>query len=278
MGLPLPLFLRGDDAEYSLRAGAKIITMNSIGLWHMAFQVKYSAAVERYQVVRNVFAARFATGFAPDSDFLFDMKNSIRLELKKFGYDNASLVLDGFEDFLKGPRFLSNPLRAQEAFIRANKAQEQMVDFSTLQARASDIPELQNFDVSSLSYQDIYFRRERMLPERIFDFASQNGQRFVKTRGEGYAVIPAEGWDYPASEIRGKRVLVLIDWFNQKGCIRTKDRERFDQISRRYERDMRYFKTHLFHLKSIWASAGMAFTTERFWEGYLRRAKALMEE
>ena len=278
VGLPLPLFLRGDDAEYSLRAGAKIITMNSIGLWHMAFQVKYSAAVERYQVVRNVFAARFATGFAPDSDFLFDMKNSIRLELKKFGYDNASLVLDGFEDFLKGPRFLSNPLRAQEAFIRANKAQEQMVDFSTLQARASDIPELQNFDVFSLSYQDIYFRRERMLPERIFDFASQNGQRFVKTRGEGYAVIPAEGWDYPASEIRGKRVLVLIDWFNQKGCIRTKDRERFDQISRRFERDMRYFKTHLFHLKSIWASAGTAFTTERFWEGYLRRAKALMEE
>ena len=278
IGLPLPLFLRGDDAEYSLRAEAKIITMNSIGLWHMAFQVKYSAAVERYQVVRNVFVARFATGFAPYSDFLFDMKNSLRLELKKFGYDNASLVLDGFEDFLRGPRFLSNPLRVQDAFKRANKAQEQMVDFSTLQQRASTIAELQNFDVFSLSYQDIHSQKERALPERIFDFASANGQRLVKTKGEGYAVIPAEGWEYPASEIRGKRVLVLIDWFNRKGCIRTKDKERFNQISKRYERDMYYFKTHLSHLKSIWAAAGMAFTTERFWNEYLRRARALTEE
>ena len=277
-GLPLPLFLRGDDAEYSLRAGAKLITMNSIGLWHMAFQVKYSAAVERYEVVRNVFAARFATGFAPDSDFLYDMKNSVRLELKKFGYDNASLVLDGFEDFLRGPRFLSNPLRAEEAFRRANRVQEQMVDFSTLQARASNVPELQDFDVFSLTHQEIYARGGRILPERLFDFAAQNGQRLIKTRGKGYAVIPAEGWDYPASEIRGKRVLVLIDWFNRKGCIRTKDRERFEQISKRYARDIRYFKSHIPHLKSIWASAGAVFITERFWEEYLQKAKALMEE
>ena len=269
--------MRGDDAEYSLRAGAKLITMNSIGLWHMAFQVKYSAAVERYQVVRNVFAAKFSTNFAPESDFLLDMKNSIRLELKKFGYDNASLVLDGFEDFLRGPRFLSNPLRAEEAFKRANRAQEQMLDFDALQARARDIPELQDFDVRSLTYQDIHSNRPRMISERIFDFAAQNGQRLVKTRGEGYAVIPFEGWEYPAGEIRGKRVLVLIDWFNRKGCIRTKDRERFEQISRRYARDMRYFKTHIGHLRSVWSSAGATFTTAAFWESYLKRAKALEE-
>lgn len=277
VGMPLPLFLRGDDAEYSLRAGAKLITMNSIGLWHMAFQVKYSAAVERYQVVRNVFAARFATDFAPASDFLLDMKNSIRLELKKFGYDNASLVLDGFEDFLRGPRFLSNPLRVEEAFKRANKAQEQMLDFSTLQARARNIPELQDFDVYSLTYQDIHTSRPRLISERIFDFAAQNGQRFVRTPGEGYAVIPSEGWEYPAGKIRGKRVLVLIDWFNRKGCIRTKDRERFEQISKRYVRDMRYFKTHTAHLRNIWSSAGATFTTPAFWEAYLKRAKTLEE-
>ncbi|MBO6006811.1 MAG: glycosyltransferase family 2 protein [Aeriscardovia sp.] len=277
VGLPLPLFLRGDDAEYSLRAGAKLITMNSIGLWHMAFQVKYSAAVERYQVVRNVFAARFATGFAPDSDFLLDMKNSIRLELKKFGYDNASLVLDGFEDFLRGPRFLSNPLRAEEAFKRANRAQEQMLDFDALQARAKNIPELQNFDVYSLTYQSIHANRPRMVAERLIDFAAQNGQRFIQTRGEGYAVIPAEGWEYPAGEIRGKRVLVLIDWFNRRGCIRTKDRERFEQISKRYARDLRYFKAHTSHLRSIWASAGATFTTPSFWEAYLKRAASLEE-
>ena len=116
-----------------------------------------------------------------------------------------------------------------------------------------------------------------MVAERLIDFAAQNGQRFIQTRGEGYAVIPAEGWEYPAGEIRGKRVLVLIDWFNRRGCIRTKDRERFEQISKRYARDLRYFKAHTSHLRSIWASAGATFTTPSFWEAYLKRAASLEE-
>ena len=277
MGMPLPIFFRGDDAEYAYRAHPKIITMNSICTWHKNFHNNYNAAVERYLVTRNVLIDRFATGFAPDSDFMYSMKNSLRLELKKFGYDNASLVLDGFEEFLRGPKFLANPLRVQEAFKRANRSQEQMLDFDSLQKEAKNIPELEDFDVRALTFQEIYSDSPRIFPERVFDFATDNSQRLIKSKGSGYAVIPAVGWAYPAGRIRGKRVLVLVDWFNQKGCIRVKDKERFEQISRRYARDMRYFKTHTAHLRSIWSSAGTTFTTSAFWESYLKRAKRLEE-
>ena len=60
--LPLPLFVRGDDVEYSLRNHAKFITMNSICVWHMGFTLKFNAAMELYQVHRNSLAIQAASG------------------------------------------------------------------------------------------------------------------------------------------------------------------------------------------------------------------------
>lgn len=51
--LPLPVFVRGDDVEYSLRNNAKFISMNGICIWHDGFEGKFSAALEYYQVERN---------------------------------------------------------------------------------------------------------------------------------------------------------------------------------------------------------------------------------
>ena len=101
-GLPLPVFVRCDDAEYGVRCGKELITMNGLCIWHMSFHVRYNAAVERYQTTRNTMIAQCTTGFAPHSDFMHELHNNIRLELKKFGYANAELCLDAFEDFLKG--------------------------------------------------------------------------------------------------------------------------------------------------------------------------------
>lgn len=40
IGLPLPVFVKGDDIEYGLRNNRKIIHMNGIGVWHEAFEGK----------------------------------------------------------------------------------------------------------------------------------------------------------------------------------------------------------------------------------------------
>ena len=47
-GLPLPVFVRCDDAEYGIRCKTGFITMNSLCVWHMSFFERYNAAVERY--------------------------------------------------------------------------------------------------------------------------------------------------------------------------------------------------------------------------------------
>lgn len=47
-GYPLPIFLKGDDMEYAIRSGRDIMTMNGIGVWHMAFDDKRNPAINYF--------------------------------------------------------------------------------------------------------------------------------------------------------------------------------------------------------------------------------------
>ncbi|NEG70487.1 glycosyltransferase family protein [Bifidobacterium choloepi] len=269
-GLPLPFFVRCDDAEYGVRCGTEFITMNSLCVWHMSFHERYNAAVERYQTTRNTMIAQATTGFAPQSDFMGELENNIRLELKKFGYDNAELCLDAFEDFLKGPSFFSKPGRAEETFMAANRNKEQLVSFEELQKQADADPELSGFNIKHIDRQLIDGDKPRSLPQRLADLVTDNGQRLVKTPGEGYAVIPVLGWVYPAGVIRGKDKLVVIDWYNRKGAIRTKDIKRYEQIKKRYARDLKYYKQHGDRLRREYAESRPELTSVKFWKKYLK--------
>ena len=123
-GLPLPLFVRSDDAEYALRCKPKFMSMNGICVWHNSFKFKYSAAVERYQVSRNTLISQATTGAAPLSDFLYEIRREVELDLKKFNYDEAALAVKGLEDFLRGPEWISHPV-AESRFMAANREREQ---------------------------------------------------------------------------------------------------------------------------------------------------------
>ena len=52
MGLPLPVFIKGDDLEYSIRNGQEVLSLNGIGVWHEPFFKKYST-VTVYYWIRN---------------------------------------------------------------------------------------------------------------------------------------------------------------------------------------------------------------------------------
>jgi hypothetical protein len=268
-GLPLPVFVRCDDAEYGTRCHRELITMNGLCIWHMSFHVRYNAAVERYQTTRNTMIAQCTTGFAPNSDFMHELHNNIRLELKKFGYTNAKLCLDAFEDFLKGPKFIAQPGAAEESFMRANRDKEALVSFDELQQQAESL-HIDGFDVNDITRQIVDGDRPRTVPQRLQDYITNNGQRWMKTEGEGYAVIPLLGWVYPAGVIRGKKHLIVIDWYNKKDAIRTKDAHEYQQVVQRYERDLRYYKRNINRLRAEYAAARDELTSVAYWKHYLQ--------
>ncbi|RYQ17145.1 glycosyltransferase [Bifidobacterium pseudolongum] len=269
IGLPLPVFVRYDDIEYGIRAKSEYITMNSLCVWHQHFASRYNAAVERYQTKRNALIAQAAMGMTPDLDLVWQVKNSVRLELKKFCYDNAELALDGFEDFMKGPRFIAKRGQTRDSFIAANKNKEKTLSLEELQKAADADPDLIGFDIHEISRDRIDTDVPRTLPERIRDFMTDNGQRMFKTEGKGYVVIPLNGWVYPAGVIRGKRKIVAIDWYNRCGVIRTKDTERYHRIRKRLDRDLLYFKANKDRLYKEYAEAAPELTSLGFWKRYL---------
>ncbi|BDR53617.1 galactofuranosyltransferase [Bombiscardovia nodaiensis] len=269
-GMPLPVFVRCDDAEYGIRCKVPFITMNGLCIWHMSFHERYNAAVERYQTTRNTMVAQATCGMAPESDFMYELHNNVRLELKKFGYSNAELCLDAFEDFLKGPEFFSKQGVAEETFMRANKRKEKLYDLDTLQEEIDKDYEMKGLQIKEIDRQLIDGDKPRTRLQRLEDYVTDNGQRYLKTQGSGYAVIPLLGWVYPAGVIRGKDKLIVIDWYNKKGAIRVKDPERYAAIKKRYNRDMRYYKANVKRLKAEYAAARRTLTSQQYWRKYLK--------
>lgn len=267
-GLPLPYFVRCDDAEYGVRCNKPFMTMNSICIWHESFHVRYNAAVERYQTTRNTLIAKFTTGFGANSDFMYELKNNVRLELKKYGYKNASLVLDAFEDFMKGPDFYSEIGIAEKTFMEANKKKEAMVPFSELERQAREIG-IEGFSIDDIDRQLIAGDKPRSISQRLVDFITDNKQRFLTGDGSGFAVIPVHGWEYPAGAIRGKKHIIVIDWYNRMGCIRTKDTEDYAKLLKRYKTDVKKYKRCEKKLAEAYSNSRPIVTSDEFWKRYL---------
>ena len=60
--LPLPIFVRGDDVEFSVRCSKRIITFNGICVWHEPFSKKYNEIMEDYYLVRNMVIISYLYG------------------------------------------------------------------------------------------------------------------------------------------------------------------------------------------------------------------------
>lgn len=265
-GLPLPYFVRYDDVEYGIRCKPKhFMTMNGIGIWHMAFHVRYNPAVERYQTIRNGFIANATTDISSDKELLAYMHDGIRTELKKYGYQNAELILDGFEDFLKGPSFIRGKV-AEECFMAANRRNEKLLPFDELQKD----PDLDGLDLCSLTRQKINENSPRALGERLVDFVSWNGQKapLFWDKG-GIAVISAAGGVYPAGTIRNHSKILVVDWYNKKGAVRHRDVARYKEIIKRYRQDLKLFKANTKRLHEEYAAARPDMTSVAYWKKYL---------
>lgn len=269
-GLPLPLFVRSDDAEYSLRCNPRFMTMNGICVWHNEFRYKYSAAVERYQVSRNTLICQATTGMAPLSDFLKEIHHEVQLDLKKFNYDDAALAVKGLEDFLRGPEFIKHPV-AERRFIEANKEKEKLVPLEDLLHQAREL----GVDLENLSEWNLNCGGPRGKVEAAKDLITFNGQRFVdesKSRKGKVAVIDAAGWVYPSAEIRDVDTLIVVDMANKKGAIRHYDKERFKQVWSRYKKAAKEFKANKTHLYAEYAACRDELTSVGFWKKYLAEA------
>ena len=107
LGLPLPLFIKWDDAEYGLRArarGYRTATVPGIAIWHMSFLEKDDTSDwQAYFHYRNRLVAAALHGPDDPKALLTDiLKRTVR-HLMLMEYSAVALQHKALRDFLAGP-------------------------------------------------------------------------------------------------------------------------------------------------------------------------------
>lgn len=116
--LPLPLFFQFDDQEYSFRNKLQYIMLNGLAVWHEGFYKKIVPS-KMYFWFRNAFITIALQKFRSYSKFKDSFVHDFKVALTQFDYDKAECMLDGFDDYLKGPDFVFNRDNAFRTFKNA---------------------------------------------------------------------------------------------------------------------------------------------------------------
>lgn len=255
-GLPLPLFIRCDDMEYSLRCNAKIITMNGICIWHMGFVNKYNAAFDRYQQCRNLLIGNAVFNSYQGVDFFEFWNNSFNAELMRFNYDAAELVLRALEDYMSGPSFLEQD-RGEQIVKENMKKNEKLIP-------------LEELEIGEINFGDVYCDWPRKFIDKCIYHATKNGQRFWPESWlrKKKMIVPFDHCIVTQKQTL-RRELVAVNPHLKTGAIRKLDKKRFKEVYKRYKNDLWNYKKHYRTIENEYRNRGKYLVTEEFWMKYL---------
>ncbi|WP_295789601.1 glycosyltransferase [uncultured Microbacterium sp.] len=123
IGLSLPVFLKFDDIEYSLRAaenGFPTVCLPGVAVWHMAWHDKDPTRTwEEYFIHRNRIITGLLRSHAPRGGILplHSLLGDIKL-LFMLQYSTVRLRHEAIRDVLRGPGFLPDALATQQGKVR----------------------------------------------------------------------------------------------------------------------------------------------------------------
>ena len=259
-GYALPLFIRVDDTEFSLRNHAKFITMNGICLWHMGFVMKFNYFMEYYQVFRNFPDRRGLQSESEKKRIMSRFKGLFLSELLRFNYEAADMILDAVMDYLKGP-----------AFIEQEKCQERLDKMSKRNAVMKDLSEYGDLGLDI----DAVYREEIRRPlDTILYRLTFNGQILWPKclLRKGPAVV-AYDWFYNPQAQCLKDSVMAVNPYTKTGELRYMDRNRFKVLARKYIQVMNLYKKCHAKVDAAYYAKRKYLTSYKFWEKYLELEK-----
>lgn len=260
-GLSLPLFVRGDDTEYSLRNNAKLITMSGICVWHLGFVTKFNYFMEYYQVFRNMMIV-CACNKRKDMQLsvLGNFKGLFWNEITRYNYQAAEFMIDALRDYLKGPKF-----------IEEEKCQERLQAFSKRNAVLKDLDE---FPEVSVDMNTVYQYEPVNLFDKIIYKLTWNGQRFLpeKYLRKGPAVIAADFFYNPQRQCLRDSV-IAVNPYSKTGEIRKPDRKRCKEVVKEFDKLLKEYKKKNNMVMESYYAKRKYLVSEEFWKKYLEIEK-----
>lgn len=261
-GYSLPIFIRCDDMEYSLRCRAHFITMNGICVWHMGFTTKYNGVFDRYQQFRNWPIAQSTSNILQNMDIAPAIYHNFRIEMLQFNYGCAELIVDALEDYNKGPSYIMDN-DGEKLTLGKFKLNDKMIPLS-------EIPESED-----INFQDAWMDSQNKFSNRLILRLTWNGQRMTpkSMNREGVVPITFDSSMQP-NKITLHSKLLAVNPYSRTGIYRIKDKQRFHELMRRYKKAMGYYKANKEELAEAYRAKAKEMTSEKFWVKYLHLVKS----
>lgn len=263
-GLPMPFFIRCDDVEFGMRNKPVYMTMNCICVWHASFEGRFRASVDCYQYFRNFFAMIALDDCADERMFVLRIQRGVRQKLRDMDYQAAEFILDGLEDYLRGPEYLQK-LDGAATMIGKGKLNEKLIPVSEMAPellRRAGVTEQVLANVNFESHSSKFMKYWRFIP---YD---KHYLPDALLRGKPGYVVKNGGCTLEGGSTRCK-TLVFLDPTREKGAVRTMDRARFKTIRRREHELMARYRKEGKSVRVAWKDAMPYMTSREFWEDYL---------
>lgn len=256
--LPLPVFVRGDDMEYSLRNNANFITMNGISVFHMGFVGKFNAPMDFYQSKRNELIVFTTLPSLAKIDSFGCIKELFWQEMHKFDYIGAEFLADAVEDFLKGPEWFSDV----DLFEELQKKRKR-----------DNAPKKITDEVRKLiDYNTLYEEKEMTAYEKKKYDRTYNGQvDFSSSDSDNKIGIIPYNFSYYPGRMKFTSVNYAIDTMNDKYVEFKKDKERFNELSKRWERLEADYLSRKDELAKHYQEYEKEITNIDFWDKYIAK-------
>ena len=137
IGLSLPVFIKFDDTEYSLRAaehGYRTVCLPGVAVWHQAWHDKDPARTwEEYFFQRNRWICALLHAGKPTRRFMFEMMyGDVNVGLKLI-YSALRLRHMGLRDIMRGPDYIVQSMPGKLAEVRkAREGFDDSIDITDL--------------------------------------------------------------------------------------------------------------------------------------------------
>lgn len=255
-GLPLPLFIRCDDMEYSRRCHAKFITMNGICIWHKGFASKYNAVYDLYYQFRNWLIAGATSQIYDNQEIFIWWKNAYKKEILRFHYNGARLLLEAMQDYLRGPQWIEQE-HCEEVLRKKLEKNEKLMP----------LVQLGEFE---MNLQNLYQDLPRKFLDKCFYHITLNGHRFYPTflLKKGRTVIPYN-WVIVSQKQSLRQELIAVNPVTMTGVIRRMDKKRFQRLQRSYKQTVKQYKKNHVYIEREYVRHASYMVSEKFWRKYL---------
>ncbi len=257
VGMPMPVFIRGDDVEFGYRlfqAGVITTTVPGMGIWHEPFYLK-KGGWQAYYDLRNMLALT-AVHFGMGRKQIFKVYlRRMMTQLLSMNYYEAEILSEAVDDYCKGPSICeADPQTFHKKLLALRK------DFPQESVpRAKCLPTSNPAPAPSTRLQRIKhlyrcFKNQFLRPSPAQDAPPGH-------------VIPDEfcRWWYMALV----DVVAVQDWHTDSHRVYRRSREHFLRILKKGLKSAYTLYREHDRVSGEWRAAHARLTSPEFWDRYL---------